>query len=144
MSLPKGLDVASFAQVIDNPSAPTKDYIIHAYPRGQRIGRAVRTPRYRLVEWKVPGDDVSKAIYELYDYETDPGENKNLAKEKPEVVKELAAVLAKQPEAKPQIRAGKATATGPEKKRATQNAEKGKAGRQTTPVQGAHRRRRRQ
>ena len=41
-----------------------------------------------------------------YDYETDPGENKNLAEEKPDVVKELAAILAKQPEAKPQVHAG--------------------------------------
>jgi iduronate 2-sulfatase len=103
LPVPKGLDGTSFLQVIKDPAAPTKDAIIHAYPRGKRIGRAVRTARYRLVEWKVPGDDVSKAIYELYDYEADPGENKNLAKEKPEVVKELAVVLARQPEAKPQV-----------------------------------------
>ena len=72
LPVPKGLDGASFAQVVDDPAAPTKDYIIHAYPRGERIGRAVRTPRYRLVEWKVPGEDPKKAIYELYDYEADP------------------------------------------------------------------------
>ncbi len=39
----------------------------------------------------------------MYDYETDPGENKNLANDKPEVVAELKAILAKQPPAKPQI-----------------------------------------
>ena len=51
------------------------------------------------------GRSPSKASYELYDYEADPGENKNLAEEKPEVVKELKAILAKQPEAKPQVKA---------------------------------------
>jgi iduronate 2-sulfatase len=105
LPVPKGLDGMSFAQVLDDPAAPTKDYIIHAYPRGERIGRAVRTARYRLVEWKVPSEDLSKAIYELYDYQADPGENKNLAKDQPEVVQELASILAKQPEAKPQIHA---------------------------------------
>jgi iduronate 2-sulfatase len=103
LPIPEGLDGASFAQVIDNPDAPTKDYILHCFPRGARLGRAVRTPRYRLVEWKFPGQKAEKAVYELYDYESDPGENKNLADDKPEVVKELKAILAKQPEAKPQI-----------------------------------------
>jgi iduronate 2-sulfatase len=119
LPVPKGLDGTSFAQVIEDPAAPTKDYIIHAYPRGERIGRAVRTARYRLVEWKVPGEDPKKAIYELYDYEDDPGENKNLAMDKPKVVKELGAILAKQPEAMPQIRgnaAGNAAKKGKAKK----------------------------
>ena len=80
------------------------------------VGRCGR-PRYRLVEWKVPGEDPKKAIYELYDYEADPGENKNLAKDKPEVVKELAAILAKQPEAKPQIHAGDAAKRAKERRR---------------------------
>ena len=82
----------------------------------------MRTARYRLVEWKVPGDDASKAIYELYDYEADPGENKNLAKEKPEVVKELAAILAKQPEAKPQIHAAVRSRRRPTSRRTRRSA----------------------
>jgi iduronate 2-sulfatase len=103
LPIPKGLDGKSFAQVLEDPTAPTKDCILHCFPRGGRLGRAVRTPRYRLVEWKFPGQKAEKAVYELYDYEVDPGENKNLASDKPEVVKELKAILAKQPEAKPQI-----------------------------------------
>jgi iduronate 2-sulfatase len=63
-----------------------------------------------LVEWKLPGQGPEEAVYELYDYEADPGENKNLADEKPEVVKELKAILAKQPEAKPQVKATPASA----------------------------------
>ena len=64
----------------------------------------MRTARYRLVEWKVPAAIRSTAVFELYDYESDPGENKNLAEEKPEVVRELKNILAEQPEAKPQVK----------------------------------------
>jgi iduronate 2-sulfatase len=73
------------------------------------IGRAVRSERYRLVEWKEIGASPDTAKIELYDYETDPAETKNLAKEKPDVVAQLRAILAKQPEAKPQIRDDTAT-----------------------------------
>ncbi len=45
------------------------------------------------------------AILELYDYAADPEETKNLAGEQPEVVTRLRALLAKQPEAKPQVSA---------------------------------------
>jgi iduronate 2-sulfatase len=135
LPVPKRLDGTSFAQVMDDPAAATKDYIIHAYPRGERIGRAVRTARYRLVEWKVPGDDLSKAIYELYDYDSDPGENKNLAKEKPEVVQELAAILAKQPEAKPQIHAAVAKQAKDDKQKNAQQKKRGKKAR--AQAQGA-------
>jgi iduronate 2-sulfatase len=41
----------------------------------------------------------------LYDYQTDSDETKNLAGERPEIVASLRAVLARQPEAKPQVRA---------------------------------------
>ena len=87
----------------DEPAAPTKDAIFHVYPRGQ-IGRAVERPGYRLVEWKKPEEACETEEFELYDYETDPGETKNLAAEQPEVVARLRAILAKQPEAKPQIK----------------------------------------
>ena len=65
--------------------------------------RAIRTTRHRLVEWKVPGRPADTADLELYDYEKDPLETKNLAAEQPEVVARLRAMLAKLPEAKPQI-----------------------------------------
>jgi iduronate 2-sulfatase len=102
---PRSLDGQSFAAVLNDPAAATKDAILHVYPRGKVIGRAVRTERYRLVEWKEPGADRDNAILELYDYESDPGETKNLAGERPEVVNELRAILDKQPEARPQVKA---------------------------------------
>ena len=102
---PRGLDGASFAAVLKTPTAAAKEAVFHVYPRNQRMGRAVRTARYRLVEWKQIGAPADTAVLELYDYEADPDETKNLAADKPEVVAQLRAVLAKQPEAKPQVRA---------------------------------------
>jgi iduronate 2-sulfatase len=137
LPVPKGLDGVSFAQVLNDPAARTKDSIMHVYPRGNRIGRAVRTARYRLVEWKVPGEVPSKAVYELYDYETDPGENKNLATEKRNVVQELAGILAQHPEAKPQLRAGALAKQAKSGKR-KRSAEQKKANKQARPkAQGA-------
>jgi iduronate 2-sulfatase len=104
LPVPEKLDGASFAATVRDASAPTKDSIIHVYPRGPRIGRAVRTERYRLVEWKRPGASPEEAVLELYDYKADPAETKNLASERPDVVNRLRAILAKQPEAKAQIR----------------------------------------
>ena len=59
---------------------------------------AIRTERYRLVEWRNPGEPVSKAEYELYDYSTGGVETVNLAKQEPALVRQLTATLAKYPE----------------------------------------------
>jgi iduronate 2-sulfatase len=56
------------------------------------------------VEWKRPGAAPDTAEMELYDFQTDPEETENLAGKKPKVVAELRAMLARQPEAKPQFR----------------------------------------
>jgi iduronate 2-sulfatase len=101
------LDGMSLASVIQNPVAPTKAAVYHSFPRNASgrnlIGRAVRTDRYRLVEWKEAGGDPATAEFELYDYESDPAETRNLAADRPEVVSELQLILAKLPEAKPQL-----------------------------------------
>ena len=105
----KGLDGVSFAATLKDNTKFAREAITHVYPRGERLGRAIRTARYRLVEWKkfgAPGAPADTAEFELYDYESDPGETKNLAKENPQVVGELAAILARQSEAKPPWRAG--------------------------------------
>jgi iduronate 2-sulfatase len=101
--VPQGIEGKSFVAALRDPKLGTKNYLYHVYPRGERIGRAVRTSRYRLVEWKVPGRAAESADLELYDYETDPLETKNLAAEQPEVVSRMRAMLVKLPEAKPQI-----------------------------------------
>jgi iduronate 2-sulfatase len=108
--MPHRLDGASFVAALRDPAAPTKPAIFHAYPRsrpgeGAVIGRAVRTDRFRLVEWKKPGAAPETAELELYDYQPDPLETRNLATERPEAVAELRRILSAQPEAKPQVRA---------------------------------------
>ena len=112
----EGLEGKSFASVVKDPTKKIHDSIIHVYPRNQLLGRAIRTDRYRLVEWKQPGKSEIAGL-ELYDYQTDPLETKNLAEEQPEVVKELQAILAAHPEAKPQIKAGPAKGAGEPKKK---------------------------
>jgi iduronate 2-sulfatase len=111
VNAPQRLDGKSFVETLKNPSKDTKSAIFHVFPRspagqGELIGRAVRTARYRLVEWKPAGGKAESAVIELYDYLEDAGETKNLAASKPEIVKDLRAILARQPEAKPQVRAG--------------------------------------
>jgi iduronate 2-sulfatase len=129
LEVPRKLDGTSFAKVLNDPGAATKDAVLHAYPRGKRIGRAVRTKRYRLVEWKEAGADLNTAEYELYDYESDPGEMKNLAGERPEIVAELKEMLAKYPEAKPQV----SVATGEGAKRVKGRPKREKKSKQSAP-----------
>ncbi|HVW36533.1 MAG TPA: sulfatase, partial [Pirellulales bacterium] len=96
---PQPIDGLSLAPVLREPEKTIRDHAYHCYPRGERMGRAIRTARYRLVEWKQPGAPADSAELELYDYQTDPGETKNLASTRPEVVAELRAILARHPEA---------------------------------------------
>lgn len=99
---PQPMDGTSLVPVLKDSSARVRDHATHAFPRGGgKIGRAIRTDRYRLVEWKVPGQAPETADLELYDYQADPGETRNLADKKPKVVKALRAMLARQPEAEP-------------------------------------------
>lgn len=105
LPLPESLDGKSFLKTLKDPSAPTKESIIHVYPRNKLLGRAIRTSRYRLVEWKKPGTSGDDADLELYDYQSDPFETKNVASENRETVSQLRQILLKHPEAKPQISA---------------------------------------
>lgn len=107
----QALDGLSLVPVLRDPATRVRDHAYHAFPRqraGQQvIGRAIRTERYRLVEWKPAGAPADKADLELYDYEAAPLESRNLATEQPKVVAELRAILARHPEAKTRTAAGK-------------------------------------
>jgi iduronate 2-sulfatase len=79
---PQPLEGKSLVPVLKKPSRQSKKAIFHVYPRSRKgdgaiLGRAVRTGRYRLVEWKKPGAAAETAEFELYDYESDPSETKN-------------------------------------------------------------------
>ncbi|MCE9609081.1 MAG: sulfatase [Chthoniobacter sp.] len=96
---PQPIDGLSLVPVLRDPAKVVRDYAYHCYPRPKLMGRAIRTARYRFVEWKVPGEPADTALLELYDYEKDPLETQNLAAAQPEVVAQLRTILAKQPEA---------------------------------------------
>lgn len=108
--VPQTLDGRSLVPVLRDSSASVKDHIVHVFPRnapargGELLGRAVRTARYRLVEWRKIGAPADTADLELYDYETDPLETKNLATAQPTVVAQLRALLAQHPEPHPIVR----------------------------------------
>ncbi len=107
---PKGLDGKSFASLFDNPTSPHRDHVTHVYPRRELLGRAVRDDRYRLVEWNKIGAASDHAVLELYDYQTDPLENTNLAMTYPDIASKLQTLLAQQAAAQPQVTAKRSVA----------------------------------
>jgi iduronate 2-sulfatase len=107
--VPQPIDGQSLVRVLRNPNASVRDHATHAYPRsrgpgGDLLGRAIRTAKHRLVEWKKIGAAPETAELELYDYSVDPAETKNLAGAQAEAVARLRALLATHPEAKPPLR----------------------------------------
>lgn len=101
---PQPRDGVSLVPVLRDSQARVRNHVYHAFPRqGNRLGRAIRTQRYRLVEWKEFGQSTDNASFELYDYENDPQETRNLASERPEIVKSLRELLDHHPEAVPPV-----------------------------------------
>ena len=85
--IPVKTDGESFAALVLNPEIQ-KDDVAYSY---FRKGISVRTSRYRLTKYfrnEMP-------VIELYDYLEDPFETRNLASDKPEIVKELMPILEK-------------------------------------------------
>jgi arylsulfatase A-like enzyme len=103
LPLPGHLEGTSFKPLLDDPRRPWKPAAFSQYPRGANnstggvalMGYSLRTDRYRFTQW-VERDDPSRvAALELYDHQTDPQENQNIAgrPEHATLVKELAAKL---------------------------------------------------
>ncbi|MCD4725088.1 MAG: sulfatase [Bacteroidales bacterium] len=84
---PVNNDGESFTSLLLNPEIE-KDEVAYSY---FRKGISVRTNRYRLTKYF--RDEIP--VIELYDYLEDPFETKNLASDKPAIVKELMLVLEK-------------------------------------------------
>ena len=93
---PQPIDGVSLAPVLRDPLARVRDHAYHAYPK-QKLGRAIRTERYRLVQWQAFDAPQAATELELYDYQTDPLERKNLAAAQPEIVARLQAILSDYP-----------------------------------------------
>ena len=97
---PAHLQGESLVPLLDSPAGPSKTAAFQVYPRssketGALLGHAVRTNRWRYVEWQK--SDGSAAARELYDMQGDPGEATNLAA-KPEhsaIVAEHSEILRK-------------------------------------------------
>lgn len=90
----------SFVPLLKDPKATVKTVAFSQYPRGMpdhgaAMGYAVRTDRWRYVEWRAKKD--GHKVLELYDHEKDPNETVNVANDpaNAEVIKEHAALLKK-------------------------------------------------
>jgi arylsulfatase A-like enzyme len=92
---PGGVEGHSFAPLLDEPARPWKKAAFSQYPRNRLMGYAIRTDRHRLVEWR---DRKTGKVdtYELYDHQTDPAEDVNVAgrPENKQLVEKLAKQLA--------------------------------------------------
>jgi arylsulfatase A-like enzyme len=75
---PAGLEGKSFARLLDDPNAAWgKQAAFSEYPKGKNHGVAMRTDRYRYVEWRDKSGQL--VARELYDHAADPQENQNVA-----------------------------------------------------------------
>ncbi|GIT06052.1 MAG: hypothetical protein CM1200mP29_14630 [Verrucomicrobiota bacterium] len=92
---PQPIDGVSLVPGAGGSLGARRDHAFHAYPRRGKLGRAIRTQRYRLVEWKNHSDPTAEVDYELYDYQADPQETQNHYAAKPGVAVKLKAILAR-------------------------------------------------
>lgn len=95
-----GLSLRPLLEKADAAAWPERTLFTHnPIDETNKFPGAVRTQRYRLVrEIKGPGggskamaNDASATAWQLYDMEQDPGQEKNIAKENPDIVKDLSA-----------------------------------------------------
>lgn len=100
---PQPIDGESLVNSLRGDAIADPGHAYHCFPKGGRLGRAIRTSRYRLVEW-TPNSGEGAVEYELYDYQTDPLETRNLADSHPNVVQDLTKLLRTHPEPKPATR----------------------------------------
>jgi len=99
LSLPGHLEGTSARPVLDDLKRPWKPAAFSQYPRPsggkQLMGYTMRTDRYRFTAWLHRNDHSKVDAVELYDHQTDPQENTNIANEPANaaLVKELTAKL---------------------------------------------------
>ena len=101
--MPQPIDGDSLVPILEGKADTVSDHVYHCFPKSGKLGRAIRTKRYRMVEWK-PFQSSKSVEYELYDYQTDPLETKNIAGQKPKVLEQMKKLLAEHPPAKKPLR----------------------------------------
>jgi len=112
LPLPAHLEGTSFKPLLDDPNRAWKSAAFSQYPRTQNdglMGYSMRTDRYRFTVWVDRKDHTKVDAIELYDHQTDPQENTNVAKAPANA--ELVAKLMAQwklgwPGAKPSVASG--------------------------------------
>jgi iduronate 2-sulfatase len=72
---PDPLQGGSFVPILKNPQFRGKEVAYTVVSRGEKLGRSIRTQRWRYAEWGSP------ELSELYDLEKDPREYVNLARD---------------------------------------------------------------
>jgi arylsulfatase A-like enzyme len=83
LPLPSSLEGTSLKPLLDNPRLPWKTAAFSQYPRNENgglMGYSMRTDRYRFTVWVNKDDHAKVDSVELYDHQTDPQENQNIAK----------------------------------------------------------------
>lgn len=88
VEMPFKTDGDSFARLLLKGKQKNRENISYGYYRN---GVTIRNERYRLTKYFRK----EEPLIELYDHYTDPGENKNIASERPDLVKELMPLLEK-------------------------------------------------
>ena len=85
LPLPAHLEGRSFKPLFADPQQPWKAAAFSQYPRTTgkvgRMGYSMRTERYRFTQWVDSKDHTKVQAVELYDHQTDPQENTNIADE---------------------------------------------------------------
>lgn len=80
---PPHLEGTSFTPLLDDPQQPWKAAAFSQYPRtvnGRKLmGYTMRTDGYRFTRWVDRADHSQVDAVELYDHQTDPEENTNIA-----------------------------------------------------------------
>ncbi len=83
LPLPAHLEGASFKRLLEQPQRAWKPAAFSQYPRSnagqQLMGYSMRTDRYRFTGWVHRNDHAKIDAIELYDHQTDPQENTNIA-----------------------------------------------------------------
>jgi iduronate 2-sulfatase len=105
LEAPEGVEGISLKPLLDKPDQPWKLAVFSQFPRartghrhrghGDVMGYAVRTDRYRYVEWR-EWDSQQVVARELYDHTSDPLEARNVAAlpKNTMVVNDIAQILA--------------------------------------------------
>jgi len=97
--MPSHLEGTSMKPLLEDPKRVWKSAAFSQYPRnaghtsaGKLMGYTMRTDRYRFTVWVGNADHSKIDATELYDHQTDPQENYNLAK-KPENAELVAQLM---------------------------------------------------